>query len=282
MSERFAIFCDESTEKGEFYSHFYGGALLRERDRVGTEKHLAAVKQALNITGEMKWTKISLNYADKYIEFVNAFFDLVDQGVIKLRIMFTQNMNVKPALDEERLDNEYFMLYYQFVKHAFGLRYWNYDQGRFGNASVAVYIDDPPQNAAKFRRFKAYVSTLSDYPVFSAAGVSIALQDVTGVDSKSHNIMQGLDIVLGAMQSRLNEMHTKAHPPAKRRSKAARAKERVYAAIKDRIWQIYPHFNVGISTGTQTGVEDRWRHPYRHWCFVPTGSTLDRSRGKKK
>lgn len=282
LDDHFAIFCDESSEKGVFYSHFYGGALVRWADRQAIEDELAAKKDALNIKGEMKWTKVTENYATKYVEFMNLFFDKIAAGEIKVRIMFTQNLNVAPELDAEKLDNEYFLLYYQFLKHGFGLRYWNYNQARFGNARVTVYLDDPPQNAAKFTRFKAYLASLSDYPFFFAAGVSVAFGDITGVDSKSHNIMQGLDIILGAMQSRLNNVHTHVHPPAKRRSKKARAKEVVYNAIKDRIWEIYPHFNVGTSTGVQNGDEDRWTHPYRHWCFVPTGSTLDRSRGKKR
>jgi hypothetical protein len=29
-----------------------------------------------------------------------------------------------------------------------------------------------------------------------------------------------------------------------------------------------PHFNIGISTGTD--ITNRWRHSYRHWLFIPT------------
>jgi len=280
MPERLIIFCDESVEKGKFYSHFYGGALVRADDRERLENEIRQKKQDLNLHGEVKWTKITENYADKYIELVDFVFDLIAAERIKIRIMFTQNINVPPRLTDYQQDNQYFLLYYQFIKHAFGLRYWRREDNH-ETVEVSVYIDDPPQGAAQFGQFRDYIASLSQYPPFSAGGVRFNRSEIAKVDSKQHGILQVLDIILGGVQSRLNESHTKPEPPAKRRSKRARAKERVYQRIKDRIWSIYPRFNVGISTG-DWNVADRWEHPYRHWCFVPNGSTTDRQRGKKK
>lgn len=280
MPERFIIFCDESVEKGPYYSHFYGGALVRADDRDRIEREIADKKRELNFNGEVKWTKITGNYADKYVELVDFIFDLIESNRIKIRIMFSQNINVPPEFDEERIDNQYFLLYYQFVKHAFGLRYWRQEDNH-ETASVSVYIDDPPQKDAKFSTFADYISSLSTYPPFSQGGVVFPRNEIAKVNSHEHNILQALDIILGGIQSRLNESHTRPEIPGKRRSKRARAKETVYRRIKDRIWRMYPNFNVGISTGSPNYVE-RWSHPYRHWCFIPTGSTVDRARGKKK
>jgi hypothetical protein len=279
MPERLIIFCDESVAKGPFYSHFYGGALVRAEDREALEREIAAKKGALNLNGEVKWTKITENYADKYIELVDFIFDLVESGRLKVRIMFTQNIHIPPDFDEEKIDNQYFLLYYQFIKNAFGLRHWRQGDNH-ETAEVSVYIDDPPQTHAKFGRFADYIASLSSYPAFSQGGVSFPRAEVAKVNSHQHNILQAVDIILGGVQSRLNEHHTKVVPPARRRSKRARAKERVYARIKDRIWKIYPNFNVGASTGC-TNKSDRWLHPYRHWNLVAYGSTVDRSRGKK-
>ncbi|MDR6626746.1 DUF3800 domain-containing protein [Caulobacter segnis] len=274
------IFCDESVEKGRFFSHFYGGVLVRADDREALERELHDKKNELQFKGEVKWTKITENYADKYIELVDFIFDLVEAGRMKMRIMFTQNINVPPELDEYKLDNQYFMLYYQFIKHAFGLRYWR-QEDNYDTVEVSVYIDDPPQSGLKFDKFANYISSLSAYMPFSQGGVIFPRSEIAKVVSHKHNILQALDIILGGIQSRLNESHTKPIPPAKRRSKRARAKEIVYQKIKERIWRLYPNFNIGVSTGAPNYVE-RWTHPYRHWCFVPNGSTIDRSRGKKK
>jgi hypothetical protein len=53
----YIIYCDESEDKGRFYSNFYGGALIRASDREAIELALRAAKDG--ITGEAKWTKIT-------------------------------------------------------------------------------------------------------------------------------------------------------------------------------------------------------------------------------
>ncbi len=278
MTQRYIIYCDESDTKGRFYSHFYGGIIIDAAKQQAIQDELQDVKNELNIfDGEMKWQRITAPYTDKYIDFVNSVFDIIDRGDIKARIMFTQNRYV-PYLDDYQIDNEYFLLYYQFIKHAFGLQF---STPADGTASAAILLDDIPHNREKLEEFKRYMSSLSDYPVWRRAGFSINAEDITDVDSKKHNILQALDVILGGIQSRLNEKHTKPIPPAKRRTKRARAKEQVYKAIKDRIFSIYPNFNVGNSTGQANGPQDRFHHPYRHWLFIPNGAKIDQKRTKK-
>ena len=191
--------------------------------------------------------------------------------------MFTQNMYV-PHLQDYQLGNGYFLLYYQFIKHAFGLRYCTQDGE---TASAQIILDNVPKNSIEFDEFKEYLSSLSSFPIWRRAGFSIDKSAIAGVDSKKHNIMQAVDVILGGMNSRLNEKHTKVIPPAKRRSKRARAKDEVYKKIKDRVFELYPHFNIGISTGTQNGPQDRFGHPYRHWLFIPNNAIRDKSKTKK-
>lgn len=278
MHKRYIIYCDESDDKGRFYSNFYGGALIEASMQEAIENELQASKNALNIfNGEMKWERITEPYADKYIKFVNDVFDIVERGDMKFRIMFTQNRNI-PVLQEYQIGNDYFLLYYQFIKHAFGLQF---SVPEDGTASAALLLDDVPHNAQKFHQFKDYMSSLSTYPKWTRAGFSIAYEDIADVNSKKHNILQALDVVLGGMQSRLNEKHTKPQPPAKRRGKRTKAKAKVYAAIKERVWKLYPNFNVGASTATHDGLHMRFEHPYRHWLFVPANAEVDPKRTKK-
>lgn len=278
MGRRYIIFCDESDDKGRFYSNFYGGVLIEASKQQAIEAELQACKDGLNIfKGEMKWERITAPYADKYIEFVNRVFDIIERGDMKVRIMFTQNRN-QPILEDYQIGNDYFMLYYQFIKHAFGLQHAvpNGD-----TASAAVLLDDVPHNAEKLHQFKSYLSSLSTFPKWARAGFSIAYEDIADVNSKDHNILQALDVILGGMQSRLNEKHTKPQPPLKRRGKRTKAKAKVYKAIKDRVWAIYPNFNVGVSTATAEGLHMRFEHPYRHWLFVPSNAEVDPDRTKK-
>lgn len=279
MRQSLIIYCDESDDKGEFYSHFYGGALINARDQGTLTSLLNTKKEQLNIHSEMKWDRVTASYKDKYIEFIKYYFEFVRDGRIKLRVMFTQNINQARGLTDEHIGNDYFLLYYQFVKHSFGLRYCN---GNHLGTQVSLLLDDVPQTSSKFELFKDYMSSLSAFPIWRQARVTIKKDDIASINSKAHPVLQGLDIVLGAMQSRLNEKHTRPPKPRARRSKRAIAKEAVYKAIKDEIWSLYPNFNVGTSTACANGVEERWSHPYRHWLFKPNNSIQDLKRGKKK
>jgi hypothetical protein len=278
MDKRYIIYCDESDDSGQFYSNFYGGILIESSKRESLQQELQTLKNKLHIfDGEMKWERITKPYADKYIEFVNKIFDVLARGDMKIRIMFTQNRN-RAVLKDYQTGNDYFMLYYQFIKHAFGLQHAVPSNG---SASAALLLDDVPHNTQMLHQFKEYISNLSTNQKWRSARFSIAYEDVTDVNSKKHNILQALDIVLGGIQSRLNEKHTKPHPPAIRRGKRTKAKAKVYEAIKNRIFELYPNFNVGISTANPAGSRNTFEHAYRHWLFVPYNNQVDPRRTKK-
>jgi Protein of unknown function (DUF3800) len=274
------IYCDESDDKGEFYSNFYGGALLSAKDRELIDQKLQDAKGARYAKSELKWTYINPRNEEVYVRFVEALFQLIADGKLKLRIMFTQNINQTRGLVEYSVDREFFILYYHFVKLAFGLRYCNPE--RKLPVNVSIYLDDVPDTKEKFGNFQAYLSSLSTFPVFYGNRIIIDKQNIVDVDSKKHIILQAVDVVLGAMQFRLNDKHKAKEPGQRRRGKRTRSKERVYKRINQLICKIRPRFNIGISTGHDTGPEDRWHHPYRHWCFVPNDSVRDLARGKKK
>lgn len=149
---RYIVYCDESSEKGKFFSNFYGGCLLRASDRQAIEAELSLVKKDRGLHGEAKWTKISEYNESAYIAFVDAIFDFVEAGQLKLRVMFTQNINRPQNLADYQIGNEYFLLYYQFIKHAFGLRYCNPDRSR--SVTVSVFLDDVPDTKEKLDSFK--------------------------------------------------------------------------------------------------------------------------------
>jgi hypothetical protein len=275
---RYIIYCDESSLGGVFYSNFYGGALVRAHEREGIEAALNAIKAVRNLQGEAKWTKISEYNEAAYIDLVDCFFDMVKANLIKVRIMFTQNINQTKGVADYDAEDQYFKLYYQFLKHAFGLQYCNPDCA--DDIHISVYLDDAPDNREKLQRFKYFLSMLSLSKDFRASRVKLLESEITEIDSKSHTILQAVDIVLGAMQFRLNDQH-KAKPEGQRlRGKRTRAKERVYKHINARIRGIYPGFNIGTSTA-RLDFSHSWEHPYRHWCFTPRQSVRDLARGKR-
>ncbi|WP_018236034.1 DUF3800 domain-containing protein [Ensifer sp. BR816] len=281
MAKRnYILYCDESAKKGPFYSNFYGGALLKAEDREAIERILLEKKEELNLFDELKWTKVTLNYLEKYIQFVDKFFDLIESGRIKVRIMFTHNRYVANNLTQEQKDNSYFLLYYQMLKHAFGLGYCN--PNGIDRVYLTMLLDQIPHSRDKVESFRTELESLSSRKLFRNARISVVRDQIADVDSKNHSILQGLDIVLGSMYFRLNDLHKMKPEGERNRGKRTIAKEKLYKHINKRIRTIYPNFNIGVSTGTPNGSIDRWEHPYRHWKFTPRSHTVDETVVKKR
>lgn len=277
MPRELVLYCDESDISGKHFANFYGGALVESTHLHEVVSTLQAAKDRLNLGAEVKWQRITENYAGKYIELMNETFALMRDGKLKMRVMFTQNYFGAKQLTPAQRENGFFLLYYQFVKHAFGFRYCG---GDLGAAKARIYFDKLPDTDEKCLAFKGYVSGLNGSREFRGAGLSIAEDQIAEVDSKEHVLLQCLDVVLGAMQFRLNEKHKEKPEGARIRGKRTRAKEAVYRHINGLIRDIYPNFNIGISTGGEP--EMRWHHPYRHWLFKPADFEIRPQYAKRK
>lgn len=279
MAKEYVIYCDESDSSGKYYSDFYGGVLVQSRDLDLVRSAISEKKQSLNLHGEVKWQKVTGNYLDKYSELIDLYFDLAREGRLKTRVMFTQNCHVPLGLEQYHFEHKYFLLYYQFIKHAFGLRYSNTSEKPI---NVRLYFDKLPDTKEKCELFKDHVYGLNRYREFQKSRIRIPRDQIAEVCSHDHDILQCLDIVLGAIQFRLNDKHKEKPAGQHRRGKRTIAKERLYKHINGRIRELYPNFNIGVSTGVSGSRANRWVHPYRHWLFVPADKKLDLGKTKGK
>jgi len=279
VAREYVIYTDESIKTGVYYGNFYGGALLRSTDFDAVNATLREVATAERLTGEIKWQKVTSQYLGKYLKLMDAFFDLVRDNRIKIRVMFTQAKNVPTGLEAYHREHAYHLLYYQFLKHAFGLRYAN----RGGSPiRLRIYVDQLPDAIDKNALFKAFVADLEKSAEFRESQIIIPQDQIAEVDSRKHIVLQCLDVLLGAMQFRLNDRHLEKVEGTSRRGSRTIAKEALYVQISKRIRELYPGFNIGITTGTPNGETDRFKQPYRHWLFVPKQRRLDLTQVKPK
>lgn len=262
--KEYIIFCDESDVAGKYYSNFYGGVLVGSSQYDRVTKRLNAEKQKLNLFGEVKWSKVTANYVAKYESLIRTFFHEVRAKHLRVRIMFRQNAHVAIGLTQDQIKGAYFRLYYQFIKHAFGLAYRPHTGH---SAALKIYFDEFPDTREAATQFKGFILGLKDNAKIRQAGFTIAPEDIAEIKSHDHVLAQCLDIVLGAMAFRLNDKHKEKPPGEKRRGKRTVAKEQLYKSILAEICRMKPHFNIGISTGMSP--EERWSAPYRHWRFMP-------------
>ncbi len=278
MSRELIIYCDESSKDGEYYSNFYGGALVKSADQQIVIDTLNETKKSLNLHGEVKWSKITAPYVEKYISLLTVFFDLIEQDTVKIRVMFTQNAYEPRHITKEQREQSYYLLYYQFIKHAFGVAFFNTREP----TRLRIIFDKLPENNAETDRFKTYIAGLTQTSLFKQGNIIVNPSDISDVDSRKHVILQCADIILGSMDFRLNNKHKIMPKGSNVRGNRTIAKEKVYQYINKRIRQIYPNFNIGITTSIRQNKANRWCDPYRHWNFRASQSTYNPERTKKK
>lgn len=266
MGKGFYIFCDESVKKDRLYSNFYGGVLLEKKDFESINNALISKKNELLMEDtELKWSNINAYRMSEYCDMIDVFFEFISQGLLKVRIMFSDNRFLARNLTDIHRDNEYHLLYYQFVKHAFGFKHLTSDE----EIDLELFFDWLPDKTEKNEKFKKFIWGLQFLPDFADTNLKIKKDSIYEVDSKKHIILQCLDIVLGAMAFRLNKHHRDIPEGQKRRGKRTKAKEYVYKYILTKICQNRKSFNVGITTGIDGDPINMFLHPYRHWLFIP-------------
>lgn len=112
--------------------------------------------------------------------------------------MFTQNMQAPIGLSRSHVEDQYFILYYMFLKHAFGLQYSN-DGAEL--VRIGLNLEQLPENKDRASRFKDHLCKLSTSPDFVRARIRIDRDNIADVVSHDHDLLQVLDIILGAMRS---------------------------------------------------------------------------------
>ena len=187
--------------------------------------------------------------------------------------MFTQNRFRPVGLSKEQREAEYFLLYYQFIKHAFGLMQAPYHEVP---ARLRINFDKLPDKREKCVTFKSYVMGLNKH--LKIKNINLPSDNISEVVSHKHVILQCVDIVTGAMSFKLNKKHLIKPDGQRVRGKKTIAKEDLYVHINKKIRNLYPSFafNIGVSTGWHDGEESLWSMPYRHWRFVAKESKIIR------
>ncbi len=275
MDKEYILYCDESAKTGRYFSNFYGGVMIGSSQYMRIVSFLENEKKKLNLQGEVKWSKVTENYLEKYKTLMHSFFSEIKMSNLRVRIMYRQNAYAPDDLTLEDLKNEFFKLYYQFIKHAFGLEHANLQLP----VKLRIYFDDFPENQEAASRFKGFLlHGLNKNKNIRRSNILLSEEDVAEVNSHEHVLLQCLDIVLGAMHFRLNNKHLEKVPGSNTLAKRTVAKEKLYKAILEEIKSIKPDmdwFNIGVTTPI-SNFEERWTEAYLHWSFKPKSYTFRR------
>lgn len=263
-AKEYWIFCDESVQEGDHYSNFFGGVIVAAQRHADIENHLRVCKANIGFLKELKWQRVTEMWLEGYQRMMTDFFALLRKGEIRMRVMFRESRSLSAGHDGLSGDERYFKLYYQFIKHAFGLAYL---PDREGGTRLRLFFDQLPHTRERVQQFKGYLDGLPEAQALRHKKIHLHPDHITEVDSKEHVLMQCVDIVTGAMAFRLNDLHL-ARPEGKRnRGGRTLAKDRLYRHILKEIRTLKPSLNPKISTATEPFPDGTWSMPYRHWVF---------------
>ncbi len=269
------IWLDESDRHGEFYSNFYGGILVSSKHHREVMERMRSIVIEVGINDEIKWQKVNEYHYEKYLRVVDELFDLAKEGKLKIRIFFRHNQFTASRLTPEEKKADYQMLYYQFIKFAFGLPYADEELD-----SMTLFIDEIPLRQSERDEFLSHIRGMANDPVLKSKGLTIADDGIVEVNSKQHLPLQFMDVILGAICFKLNEKDKLKTEGENKIGKRTLVKLKLYKHINARIREIYPNFNIGVTTPIRL-PSDSWTQVYRHWSFIPKYHTRDTSRTKR-
>ena len=263
----YIIYCDESVSDGKYYTDFFGGVLVCNRNYDMIREILNVKKQELNLNGEIKWIKVTENYLDKYKQMMTLFFSFIKDNYLKVRIMFGKTSQTPSNLTPEQAHNRYSLLYYQFVKNAFGLIY--HDGPKNKPAYLRLYFDEIPYPLDQRDAFKSHIFSLQRNARFRKARIKIRMDDVVEIDSGKHSIHQCMDIILGSISFMLNKKNEVIPVGTNQKGRRTIAKEELFHHIHHLILESDGIEFFDISETTPIAVpKDFWSMPYRHWKFT--------------
>lgn len=280
MPEIYEIYADEAwthcNPPLNRYWCFYGGILGRAADLDRFDTALRAIKKKNNVKSEVKWSKLKEDNISCYKEMVDELMLYLRSGSIKYRQMFLDRAFVRipepgePPITE--LDVQ-FKLYYQYIKHAFGLRYLPHAPD---GTQVLLRLDNHSSQGHKDR----LVSFCEELPGYlHRPDLTIR---VTFVNSAKVPRLQVCDVLMGAAGSHGNKMFAKRAPGQRRITPKQKLRNElckyIYEALKalDRDMRGSRAFNWFESTGKGGDPTNLFHHAMRIWKFEPSNYVIDR------
>jgi hypothetical protein len=281
MSRNYEICADEAWTHGgtplNRYWCFFGGIFGLESDLSKLEAALERIVQKHHHKIEVKWGNISKQSEPVYIELIDEFFSHLATKDIKCRQLFLDRMHVYvPARNETKksaLDTQY-RVYYQFLKHHFGLKYLPRAQDSFDTVFIRLDEHSSQQHKAEL---KAFAEKLPQFLARTDLHFHVSF-----VESKMHMRMQICDLIMGAAGSHGNKMHLKRRAQARGMTDRQKLKLRIEKYIYEKLKAIvmsqrHSHaFNWFETTGTDGNLESRYIHKIRIWKFIPKNHRIDR------
>lgn len=190
------VYADESCKDNHRHL-ILGGICVDIEDVNEVNSRLKEVRLNHSTHGEVKWGKVSKNKYNFYEDYVNVFFELCSNNILHFHFLSVDTSTFNHNLHNEgSAELGFDKLIYQLLLHKFGAKYGKENK-------IQVYLDE--------RSTKNNPNCMT--PMLNAAlkkKMSIDSNPFTRItfqDSKTSEILQVNDLLIGAIGFRKNKRH---------------------------------------------------------------------------
>ncbi|WP_335954435.1 DUF3800 domain-containing protein [Acinetobacter guillouiae] len=284
---KFLIYADEAwTQTHKIsenrYHCFFGGFFATPQEFKKFEQELILLQKKFNQSKEIKWgnlSKYNVDFYNEIIKLVEIF--LCDNHFSKYRQFFMDRHHQYSGAQASMLDSQ-FKMYYQFLKHSFGLQYIPYK-----NIQIIFFLDT---HSSHYHKEKLKEFALDLPRILSRNDITIKIEFI---DSKKSKILQVCDLLMGTAGYYGNAIYERKVNGKKQITKHQKLKrdfgKTTYNMLRniDAKFRNTKAFNWFENTGTEGSKNNYFNHKLRIWKFIPNNSIpnsiwLNKNLGKGK
>lgn len=157
----------------------------------------------INFAGEFKWQKASDKYLHVYQALVDIFFEWIDNDTIRFCCMLIDTENPEIKKYNNIKEDGYFKLLYQLYFHNSKIpAIYKIFPDSISNATVKVNLPKL-DSSLDFSFKKKFISLMNPEENIPVRGF---VNNITPIDSKSSELIQVVDVVMGAIGYLQNQL----------------------------------------------------------------------------
>jgi len=282
---RYEIHADEAwTHGGDInggdigrYWCFYGGLFGTSTDLDRLSTSLLRVKAAFGAKGEVKWGKLNATNEPLYLALVECLFAEIEKRTVRFRQMFCDRALVRVSDGVEAAPTDLdvqFKLCYQFLKHAFGIKYL--PPAEVGSRHELLIRLDQHSSQRHQKRLANFAEAVPR--LFDRSDLDVK---VTFHRSTKMPLIQVCDLLIGAAGSHGNRMAVRRQPGQRGMTEKQRLRDAVCRKIYEhfRAWAKRERGAGAFNWFETTGKDGDWtnflEHGVRIWKFRPKKYVVD-------
>jgi hypothetical protein len=201
------VYCDESRQTQDRYMVF-GGIIVHATAVEPFNQAMNLWRDAQKMHAELKWVKVSDNKLAEYKSLMDLFFSLAGKNQLHFKsVVFDTSLIDYDAYHKGDKELGFYKFFYQFLLHSFG----NYAIEK--NRRMLIILDQRTTGKQKLSTLCTILNRGIRKKYHCDRDV---VRNVQAVDSKTCNLMQIADVMMGAIGYQNNDCHLR---PVARKAK---------------------------------------------------------------